>query len=465
MVFWFWQTNKKWCSQSLDDSWATDNFIINCVSLSLPYKSTSSIFFNAIKVLGNGIRLFDFFIGFQKQAVIEKLLGRVPPTLVMVLIIGVMYLPMSLATLSTITIVALSGVLFAALKQGTAAYTILTNPKIVYIGLISYSLYLWHWGILSISRWTIGIHWWSAPFQIALIIGLAIASYKWIETPLRKRKWSGKRWKTLGIGGGILIISSAGVITSRIIQVSPLLEVYIAKNNKHGGLIKTRKLYREMSRPARIYPELMEECLERSKEINNNRVGYLIGDSHARNYLIAARKALPMIDIKYMTMGYDCAFLPSPMVSKKLDKITSCNQYVKRVRSLIEQESKPGDIVFIGQALRGQEHDLRAVPQYFDHIKSFAQTLSSKSIPVIIFDGTFPPGHPELCKKEIWRPYPNKLNCEKKIEEVYTSYKKFDQMAIKTTNSAENIYYIPLRFGLCTDKYVGNIQSKELYLA
>ena len=37
---------------------------------------------------------------------------------------------------------------------------------IIFSGNISYSLYLWHWGILVLSRWTIGIHSWTIPFQI-----------------------------------------------------------------------------------------------------------------------------------------------------------------------------------------------------------------------------------------------------------------------------------------------------------
>ena len=43
------------------------------------------------------------------------------------------------------------------------------------------------------------------------MLGLAIASYRWIETPLRKGNWFGMRWKTLAIGGGILITLSGGI--------------------------------------------------------------------------------------------------------------------------------------------------------------------------------------------------------------------------------------------------------------
>ena len=98
----------------------------------------------------------------------------------------------------TISIVLLSAVLISCLREGSLVFNFLTKDEIVYIGLISYSLYLWHWGVLSISRWTIGIHWWSAPFQITLMFGLAVASYRWVETPLREGNWFGKRWKTYG---------------------------------------------------------------------------------------------------------------------------------------------------------------------------------------------------------------------------------------------------------------------------
>ena len=152
------------------------------------------------------------FLGLQKRASIEQFQEKVSPLLVLALIVGVMYLPMSMAVTSTIAVVALSSITIASLKNQTLAFKIFTHPRIVYVGLISYSLYLWHWGVLSISRWTIGIHWWSVPFQVALMFGLAIASHIWIETPLRKGNWFGKRWKILLVSGGALISLSGGLI-------------------------------------------------------------------------------------------------------------------------------------------------------------------------------------------------------------------------------------------------------------
>ena len=195
-----------------------------------------------------------------------------------------------------------------------------------------------------------------------------------------------------------------------------------------------------------------------SKTQKNAPSGYLIGDSNARNYLIAARKILPSFDIKYMTMGHGCAFLPSSLISNKLDKNASCNQYSKSVASLIAKESRRGDIVFIGQALKGSAHNKRAVQEYFDHIKIFANTLASKSIPVVIFDGIYPSLPPELCMKEVWRPFPN---CERNIDEVRSAYNRFDELAVSLSNSSDNIYYAPLRLGLVSKRPVGDLLRKE----
>ena len=88
----------------------------------------------------------------------------------------------------TLTAVGLTTLVLAAPRNNPSNAGLKAEP-LVYVGLASYSLYLWHWSVLSISRWTIGISLWSSPFQIALIGALGIASYELIEKRTRNTSW------------------------------------------------------------------------------------------------------------------------------------------------------------------------------------------------------------------------------------------------------------------------------------
>jgi peptidoglycan/LPS O-acetylase OafA/YrhL len=123
---------------------------------------------------------------------------RVPPTLVIAALISVLFIPLQFAIQATVAAVILTVMLIACVRNNTAAYNLLTRPSIIYIGKISYSLYLWHWGVLSLSHWTIGVQWWTAPFQITLMLLLASISYWYVELPLRHAEWSGYRLSAIG---------------------------------------------------------------------------------------------------------------------------------------------------------------------------------------------------------------------------------------------------------------------------
>ena len=156
--------------------------------------------------IATGCLLFNFL---RESSFIEKLLGKFSSLFIIFLLIGIMYFPISWAKINTILIVICSSILIICTKKNKKAYKILAHPAVVFIGLISYSLYLWHWGIISISRWSIGINWWTVPIQIIVILFLSIASYKFIETPFRKNILLNTRVKIFSAGGVIIFALSS----------------------------------------------------------------------------------------------------------------------------------------------------------------------------------------------------------------------------------------------------------------
>jgi peptidoglycan/LPS O-acetylase OafA/YrhL len=82
--------------------------------------------------------------------------------------------------------------------QASALKTILSWRPIVYVGLISYPLYLWHYPIIRMLRaydWTISI-----VLAMALSFVMAKLSYDVLESPLRKLRRSWPRRRPSGTG-------------------------------------------------------------------------------------------------------------------------------------------------------------------------------------------------------------------------------------------------------------------------
>ena len=118
------------------------------------------------------------------------LLAMVPP----------LFLGGKFPVVCTVIVVIATALLIGSVRKQTIVYRALAAPAPTYVGAISYSLYLWHWPVICISFWTIGIHAWSVPFQIAIMLLLSMASYHFIENPLRRKTWVGGRWGVLAIG-------------------------------------------------------------------------------------------------------------------------------------------------------------------------------------------------------------------------------------------------------------------------
>lgn len=84
-------------------------------------------------------------------------------------------------------------------KQLTRVGTILASRPFVWIGLISYSLYLWHWLFLAFAKYRTTDHI-PAATRAALVacsFAAAYLSYRFIETPFRSRRVARGEWSPL----------------------------------------------------------------------------------------------------------------------------------------------------------------------------------------------------------------------------------------------------------------------------
>ncbi len=174
--------------------------------------------------------------------------GSIPPLFPLLALLAALFMPLEQATTATILVVFLTVLVIASIASG-AVLTVLSNRAVVFIGVISYSLYLWHWVVVAISRWTIGIHWWSIPFQLAVIFLLAAGSYYFVELPLRYKVWFPTRRRTALLAGSastmatlvaffFIIPSSSALYLGRAKSVQPI-PVASSQNILCGGVKKT----------------------------------------------------------------------------------------------------------------------------------------------------------------------------------------------------------------------------------
>ncbi len=374
------------------------------------------------------------FIALNKRVLIIKRLEKTSPIFVLIGMVGVLFFPISFAVLSTILIVVMSAILISCLREGTSVFTFFTKEKIVYLGLISYSLYLWHWGVLSISRWTIGIYWWSVPFQVGLILLMSVFSYKFIESPLRRNSFNSARYQIIGFN--ILgLFSSAFTLflfnTNSHVMFSGANKSFPADNSWGNRMrsatdeINGKKCFGKIPYSEEKINNLLANCIIINPKNKDNRTFAFVGDSH----MLAIMNAQKLIYEKANNLiHYSFASCPFPYPRYGLLP-KGCDKFLQKSAASILKRLNEGDYVVIlnyhlshlgDNSLDDVRHKLfnesGELPSngyikrdiYIQSLFEFVDKADSKGIKIIFIGAGMRNNNPIFSIKEWFRPFPLK---------------------------------------------------------
>ena len=192
--------------------------------------------------------------------------------------------------------------------QGTWAYKILSSRSIVFLGLISYSTYLWHQPIFAFSRQIML----GELSEITLLllsffsIGMGYLSWKWIEQPFRDKK----RFSQISIfilsGSFMIFISAVGFGIHKTNGLEDeLTEIYLSMGAPLLlDVTKERLLLNEVNNLQEKNPPTQRfSCAQNCQKLLV--LGDSLGQDTFRSLVAAAKKPT---EVRYIYIDDMCLF-------------------------------------------------------------------------------------------------------------------------------------------------------------
>lgn len=261
---------------------------------------------------------------------------------------------------------------------------LLSLPPVVWIGTISYSLYLWHWPIIVLHNVAVG-HLKSAWQIMALIAASVIAgaaSYYMVEKPVM-HKLRQRPAKRIVFTSGALIVALAIAVVS-VGKAPENWSTFPPEARRIATYVDYAKtpLARAQSRLNVCFSNLgpmrydAEFC---TRQMAGKLTLALIGDSHAAQYYLALRKRFPDHNIIQVT-GAGCSLL---LNVKGDDRCNSLNHLFYN-RLVITRRFER-----IYLAHRWQEKDLQPLQQTIAFLKARKMAVTVIG-PVAQFSDSFP---------------------------------------------------------------------------
>ena len=222
-----------------------------------------------------------------------------------------------------------SALVMSGLIAGTHnqfAYKIISNQPVVYIGKISYSLYLWHWPIFVLFRWTRGL---DAPldllFASTLTVLAAMLSFHFIEVPFSRIRKSRNYKNKYILIGGLLAIGAFWTVSVQTFKLQPHISLSVTSDKQVW------------------YPEDWPSPIESPAKLFTGRRIFVMGDSHAGAYSTMLR----MLYDRYGVISGQFTMAGCSILNLREESAPACTNFMNFALSRIEALANPGDILFL----------------------------------------------------------------------------------------------------------------------
>ena len=223
----------------------------------------------------------------------------------------------------------------------------LATPALCYAGRISYSLYLWHWGILVLMRWTIGMD--EVSHQLiaaALSFAAAALSFRYIETPTRQGVSISKVSSRAVLASSFAGVFGTGMFIAAMTLSRPYLSLSVTRQADIWASNKIPDFKTcQVSRERTTQPEDRTNYYFTRASCGETQIPgriYVIGDSHAQAYQrlfasITHHTGIPTLIISKPS----CPVLSEPTLRDH------CKTFHTAALRQLPRNLGPGDTVFL----------------------------------------------------------------------------------------------------------------------
>lgn len=273
------------------------------------------------------------------------------------------------ALLAVIGTLGLLGFLQAG-RGGTPVHRLFENPAALLVGRLSYSLYLWHWPVFVLLRWTVGLE--SAASRVsalALTFALAALSYRYVETPFRRAAFIRNAPRLAVMATGALAIAIGLAAHLKLGWLQPQLSLSVVAQRAQDWYPRgpgAPIAYPDCAAAGHVetITNLELQILSRSSCKEPAVAGrlFVVGDSHAPAYLGLLREVVLREgrDVYVYTLG-GCSF--ASLQPWRDEHVPRCRDFAKASLADIQKRAASGDVLFL-PALR--------LPRFADQWISFS---------------------------------------------------------------------------------------------